>query len=54
MVGCSTIRLPSTSYPLFDSLPDHIVSQGRLSQLQLEGALYACSKHEDILPSGVC
>ena len=51
---CSTIQLPSTSYPLFDSLPDHIVSQGKLSQLQLEGVLYACSKHQEILPSGKC
>jgi hypothetical protein len=48
----STIQLPSTSYPLFDSLPADVVEQGKLSQLQLEGVLYACSKHQEILPSG--
>ena len=52
LCGCSTIQLPSSSYPLFDSLPEHTVSEGRLSQLQLEGVLYACSKHQEILPSG--
>jgi hypothetical protein len=48
----STIQLPSTSYPLFDSLPEDIVKGGKLSQLQLEGVLYACTKHQELLPSG--
>ena len=49
---CSHIQLPETSYPLFDSLPASIVDTGKLSQLQLEGVLYACAKHQELLPSG--
>ncbi|KAK9915021.1 hypothetical protein WJX75_003704 [Coccomyxa subellipsoidea] len=48
----SSIPLPSTSYPLFDSLREDIVNEGKLSQLQLEGVLYACTKHQELLPSG--
>ena len=48
----SHIQLPETSYPLFDSLPASIVDTGKLSQLQLEGVLYACAKHQELLPSG--
>ncbi|EIE19331.1 hypothetical protein COCSUDRAFT_19644, partial [Coccomyxa subellipsoidea C-169] len=47
-----SIPLPSTSYPLFDSLREDIVNEGKLSQLQLEGVLYACTKHQELLPSG--
>jgi hypothetical protein len=49
---CSAIPLPPSSYPLFDAYPDSVVQQGKLSQLQLEGVLYACSRHQQILPSG--
>ncbi|WIA22798.1 hypothetical protein OEZ86_009751 [Tetradesmus obliquus] len=48
----SAIPLPPSDYPLWDSLPPEVVEQGKLSQLQLEGVLYACSRHQQILPSG--
>ena len=51
-VLCSAIALPRTTFPLVDSLPEDIVAKGKLSQLQLEGVLYACTKHQQILPSG--
>lgn len=50
--ACSAIQLPSTSYPLYESITDDIVDNGKLSQLQLESVLYACSKHLSFLPSG--
>ncbi|KAF6265497.1 hypothetical protein COO60DRAFT_1623874 [Scenedesmus sp. NREL 46B-D3] len=46
------IPLPPSEYPLWDSLPAEVVEQGKLSQLQLEGVLYACTRHQQILPSG--
>ena len=49
---CSAIALPKTDYPLWDTLPDALVDSGQLSQLQLEGVLYACTKHQQFLPSG--
>ena len=49
--ACSAIALPPTDYPLWDSIPEQIVEEGKLSQLQLEGVLYACSKHQ-FLPNG--
>ena len=49
---CSAIALPKTDYPLWDTLPDALVDSGKLSQLQLEGVLYACTKHQQFLPSG--
>lgn len=39
----SAIKLPPSTYPLFDSLPAAVVDQGKLSKLQLEGVLYACT-----------
>ncbi|KAF8066309.1 strawberry notch-like protein [Scenedesmus sp. PABB004] len=82
----SAIPLPPTTYPLWDALPEEIVSQGKLSQLQrawrraragrartrracgtplrpaaaanrpdrraVEGVLYACSRNQQVLPSG--
>jgi hypothetical protein len=50
--NCSAIPLPPSDYPLWDSLPAEVVEQGKLSQLQLEGVLYACTRHQQILPSG--
>ena len=49
---CSAIRLPASDYPLWDALPEAVVAEGKLSQLQLEGVLYACTKHQQILMSG--
>ena len=49
---CSACRLPKSEYPLFDAITDDIVGSGRLSQLQLEGVLYASTKHLQILPTG--
>ncbi|XP_033119248.1 protein FORGETTER 1-like isoform X2 [Anneissia japonica] len=43
---------PSPTYNLQDSLPSEIITSGKLSNLQLEGILYACQKHQTILPSG--
>ncbi len=48
----SAIQLPPSSYPLYDSISDDIVDNGKLSQLQLESVLYACTKHLNFLPSG--
>ena len=48
----SAIPLPPTDYNLFDALPSELVTSGKLSQLQLEGILYACARHQEILPSG--
>ncbi|KAK9814268.1 hypothetical protein WJX72_003136 [[Myrmecia] bisecta] len=48
----SAIPLPVSTYPLWDSIPADLVSTGKLSQLQLEGVLYACTKHLEFLPSG--
>ena len=49
---CSAIALPKTDYPLWDTLPDALVDSGKLSQLQLEGVLFACTKHQRFLPGG--
>ena len=46
------VKLPPSSYPLWDSLPSDLIDNGKLSQLQLEGVLYACTQHQNILPSG--
>jgi hypothetical protein len=39
----SAIRLPESSFPLFDALPARLIEDGLLSKLQLEGILYACT-----------
>lgn len=49
---CSAILLPATDYPLWDAFPKGVVEDGKLSQLQLEGVLCACAKHQTFLPSG--
>ena len=51
-VLCSAINLPESAYPLYDALPPEVVEKGKLSQLQLEGVMYACTKHQELLPSG--
>jgi hypothetical protein len=48
----SSVQLPPTTYPLLDALPTELVANGQLSLLQLEGALYAATAHQRILPSG--
>lgn len=48
----SGVRLPPATYPLQASLPPHIISNGLLSALQLEGALYAAQRHQQILHDG--
>ena len=39
-------------YPLWDALPPTVITEGKLSRLQLEGVLYACTKHQQVLPTG--
>ena len=48
----ASIDLPPAKYPLFDALGDEFVENGKLSQLQLEGILYACQKHCEFAPDG--
>lgn len=50
--GLSACLLPPADYPLWDSIRDDIVDRGLLSQLQLEGVMYASMKHLQWLPSG--
>ena len=50
--SCSACLLPPADYPLWDSIGDNIVNRGLLSQLQLEGVMYASMKHLQWLPSG--
>ena len=42
---------PEAWYPLQDSLPSRLVSGGLLSDLQLDGVLFACQRHQYILPN---
>ncbi|KAK2165678.1 hypothetical protein NP493_1355g00011 [Ridgeia piscesae] len=37
----SALNLPPANYPIEDSLPQDVITSGRLSSLQLEGILYA-------------
>ncbi|KAK3607117.1 hypothetical protein CHS0354_014268 [Potamilus streckersoni] len=48
----ASLTLPDATYPLADSLPKETITEGKLSSLQLEGILYACQRHQMILPSG--
>lgn len=48
----AAIPLPPTDYPLWEALGGAVAAQGKLSQLQLEGVMYACAKHLTWLPSG--
>lgn len=48
----AAIDLPAATYPLWDALPRELIESGQLSALQLEGVLYACQRHCEILPSG--
>ena len=44
--------LPPTNYPLKEALPQDIIQHGKLSDLQLEGILHACQRHQIILSDG--
>ncbi|XP_071949493.1 uncharacterized protein [Antedon mediterranea] len=46
------LALPPPTYNLQDSLPEELVKSGKLSNLQLQGILYACQKHQTVLSSG--
>ncbi|OWF49684.1 Protein strawberry notch [Mizuhopecten yessoensis] len=43
---------PEPVYPLADSLPEEMITSCKLSSLQLEGILYACQRHQTLLPNG--
>ncbi|XP_060078626.1 uncharacterized protein LOC132558114 [Ylistrum balloti] len=43
---------PEPVYPLADSLPREMITTCKLSSLQLEGILYACQRHQTLLPNG--
>ncbi|KAF0732932.1 hypothetical protein Ae201684_010041 [Aphanomyces euteiches] len=47
----STAPLPPCTYP-HEALPNEVIEQGKLTNLQLEGVLYACMQHQKILPNG--
>lgn len=46
----AAISLPPSTYPL--AFPPEVISSGKLSALQLEGIVQACTKHLTWLPSG--
>ena len=45
------VPLPKHTYPLLDSLRQQ-VEDGSLSSMQLEGVMYACERHQRMLPDG--
>ena len=44
--------LPDATYNLVSSLPKDTIAEGKLSDLQLEGIVFACQRHLKILPNG--
>ena len=46
----SDVSLPDTDFPIYETL-GRAADTGRLSQLQLEAALHACSSHAKFLPA---
>ena len=46
----AAVPLPPIDFPC--AFPDDMIASGKLSSLQLEGALHACSKHLIFLPNG--
>lgn len=46
----SDVSLSDTTFPIFETLGE-AADQNRLSQLQLEAALHACSSHSKFLPA---
>lgn len=49
----AAVKLPDAEYPLLQSLPARCIQEGWLSRLQLEGALFACQKHQQLLADDV-
>ncbi|XP_019644077.1 PREDICTED: protein FORGETTER 1-like [Branchiostoma belcheri] len=47
----AAMALPATDYPLADTIPDDVITSGKLSSLQLEGVIYACTRHQMVLPN---
>ena len=41
------VTLPRASFPLRESLPADLISEGKLSELQLEGVLFAAIRVRD-------
>ena len=48
----SAQNLPEASYNLLDSIPKGTIDECKLSDLQMEGILFACQRHQLILPDG--
>ncbi|XP_029633048.1 protein strawberry notch homolog 1 isoform X1 [Octopus sinensis] len=48
----ASLLLPDAWYPLTSVFPPEKLKCGQLSSLQLEGILYACQKHQTVLPNG--
>lgn len=46
----SSVSPPDIHYRL--TLPEEVIDEGFLSALQLEAVVYACQRHECILPNG--
>lgn len=46
----AAVQLPPNDYKL--CLSNDLITSGRLSSLQVEGIVYACTKHLEFLPSG--
>ena len=46
----ASVEPPEVWYKL--AIPEGVIDNGFLSALQLESIVYACQKHETILPSG--
>jgi hypothetical protein len=50
--GLAAVALPPTDFPIRDSIPAQVISDGKLSRLQLEAVLYACAAHQTRLADG--
>eukprot|EP00794_Sanderia_malayensis_P010733 gene10733-11882_t len=44
--------LPDADYDLLTGIPEETIREGKLSDLQLEGILFSCQRHQQILPNG--
>lgn len=48
----ASLSTPDPVYPLAESLPREMITSCQLSSLQLEGILFACQRHQTLLPDG--
>ncbi|XP_022100278.1 protein FORGETTER 1-like [Acanthaster planci] len=48
----AAVPLPKAIYDLAASIPPELITEGKLSRLQLEGILYTCQRHQTVLPNG--